>query len=57
MSTRKQKGYYCPQCHGPVDAEDSLCLGCNAERRGAWPMDPYVGRTIGRKYRIDRRLD
>ena len=56
MAGKASKGYYCPQCHGPVDAEDSLCLGCNAERRGAWPVDPYVGRTIGRKYRLDRRL-
>ncbi len=56
MSSKARKGNYCPQCHGPVDAGDSICLGCNAERRGAWPIDPYVGRTIGRKYRIDRRL-
>lgn len=56
MTPKTRKGYYCPQCNGPVDAEDSICLGCNAERHGAWPVDPYVGRTIGRKYRIDRRL-
>ncbi len=56
MNSKSRKGNYCPQCHGPVDAGDSICLGCNAERRGAWPIDPYVGRTIGRKYRIDRRL-
>jgi serine/threonine protein kinase len=55
-ASEKRRGYYCPHCHNAVDAEDSICLSCNAERRGAWPLDPYVGRTIGRKYRVTRRL-
>ncbi len=50
------KGHYCPHCGNAVDAEDSICLACNLARRGAWPLDPYVGRTIGRKYRITRRI-
>lgn len=56
MSRGVRKGYYCPHCNSAVDAEDSICLSCNAEKRGAWPVDPYVGRTVGRKYKIIRRI-
>lgn len=59
MTTRRTTGtrHYCPVCKAPVDKVDTVCLNCEASRPPTgWPVDSYVGRVLGQKYRIDRRL-
>jgi len=49
--------HYCPACKSAVDRVDSVCLNCESSRPPTgWPVDPFVGRTLSKKYRIDSRL-
>lgn len=49
---------FCPQCCAPVPSSTSpSCPACAFGRPGrGWPADPYIGRLIDGKYRIERRL-
>ncbi len=49
--------HYCPSCKAPVDRVDTVCLNCESSRPPqGWPVDPYIGKILAKKYRIDRRL-
>ena len=51
------KKHYCPACKCAVDRVDTVCLYCESSRPPTgWPVDPYVGRILSKKYRIDSRL-
>jgi serine/threonine protein kinase len=59
MSSGRDTGtnHYCPACKAAVDKVDSVCLNCEATRPPTgWPIDSFIGRTLSKKYRIDRRL-
>jgi len=37
--------------------DQAVCPACNAQRpHQGWPVDPYIGRLIDQKYRIEKRL-
>ena len=37
--------------------DQAVCPACNANRpHQGWPVDPYIGRLIDQKYRIEKRL-
>lgn len=51
------RGWFCPACRCPVSDEDSFCPYCETGKPPVgWPADLYIGRIIGKKYRIEKRI-
>jgi len=56
MSNDTFSAEFCPSCRKSVAATTSECV-CGFQRPGrGWPTDPYIGRMVDAKYRIERRL-
>jgi serine/threonine protein kinase len=57
IETRQSKAFYCPSCRCAVGEHDQCCASCDTGRPPlGWPEDIYIGRIIGKKYRLDRRI-
>jgi serine/threonine protein kinase len=53
----KNRAFYCPACRCAVEDVDAACPGCDTGKPPlGWPQDLYIGRVLGNKYRIDRRI-
>ena len=49
--------YFCPGCMNALGENTDICPSCEkAAPGGGWPKDPYLGRTIGGKYRLESKL-
>ena len=49
--------YFCPGCLMNLEGTPRHCQQCGFSRPEAgWPADPYIGRTINNKYRMESRL-
>ncbi|MFH1438748.1 MAG: serine/threonine-protein kinase [Pseudomonadota bacterium] len=55
--SRENKYYYCPSCRCAAEDFDQYCPGCDTGRPPlGWPEDLYIGRTVGSKYKIEKRV-
>ncbi len=53
----EKKHYYCPSCRCAVEDFDQYCPSCETGRPPlGWPEDLYIGRTVGSKYKIEKRV-
>ena len=53
----KNRASYCPACRCAVEDIDGACPSCDTGKPPlGWPQDLYIGRVLGNKYRIDRRI-
>jgi tRNA A-37 threonylcarbamoyl transferase component Bud32 len=53
----KNRAWYCPACRCAVEDVDGACPSCDTGKPPlGWPQDLYIGRVLGNKYRIDRRI-
>ena len=53
----EKKYYYCPSCRCAVEDFDQYCPSCETGRPPlGWPEDLYIGRTVGNKYKIEKRV-
>lgn len=53
----EKKAYYCPSCRCTVGDFDQYCPSCETGKPPlGWPEDVYIGRIIGQKYRIEKRI-
>ena len=53
----KYRAHFCPGCRSRVSPGADTCPQCDRHRpdRG-WPADPFIGRLVDKKYRIESQL-
>ena len=57
MSDQDSTGTFCPRCRELVEPSTEACPGCGTVRlRSGWPRNPYLGRFVAGKYRLDKHL-
>jgi tRNA A-37 threonylcarbamoyl transferase component Bud32 len=57
MTEVPERAFYCPSCRCPVKDFDAYCPSCETGKPPlGWPEDLYIGRTVGEKYRLEKRV-
>ncbi len=57
MTECPERAYYCPSCRCAVEDFDAYCPSCETGKPPlGWPEDLYIGRTVGEKYRLEKRV-